>query len=64
MAGGLAQRGAVPQRFGFDIGLGVFRLGPQPVLEGAGVVLAGALQADQPVQRLLAGTGAGIRLGG
>ncbi|MNT57241.1 hypothetical protein D3C72_1945990 [compost metagenome] len=62
LAGGLAHGVALPQRLGFDIGLGIGWICFQPGFEGAGVFGAGALQTDQPVQRLVHGAVAGSRV--
>ncbi|MNC57544.1 hypothetical protein D3C75_1072190 [compost metagenome] len=61
--GHLVQRCAVPQGFCLDIGLGIFRRCAEPGFEGLGVLGVGALQAHQPVQRLVHGTSTGIRPG-
>ncbi|MNJ51258.1 hypothetical protein D3C77_465580 [compost metagenome] len=62
LIGDLAQGVAVPECFRFDIGLGIGRIGFQPGFKGPGIFGAGALQADQPVQRLVHGTVAGSRV--
>ncbi|MNO79443.1 hypothetical protein D3C76_706120 [compost metagenome] len=55
-----AQGGAIPQRFGFDIGLGVFWRSAEPRFKSERVVFVGALQAYKPIQCLVHGTGAGV----